>query len=608
MRYKSGDIAKIKIIIWDLDETLWKGTVDDGDIPIIPELNVKLLNDSLDRGIINSICSKNDNEVIRKVLEERNIDDLFVFCSIEWSAKSFRIKELLDSMGLRSANALFIDDNLQNLGEVESLIKDIYVASPDQIQSIYDDLIRCNFKIDRDRKRLEQYKLLEKKKKISNRFSSNIDFLKSCNIRVTIKNNCLEYVDRIHELILRSNQLNFTKKRISKSELLTLLNDDNIYSGSVWVTDKFGDYGMVGFFSIKNGTLEHFLFSCRTIGMGIENYVFNFLNKPRLCINGEVIGNLNAYETIDWINNDTYSTKEKDKLGVDKCCALFKGPCDMAQIFNFIKTENLKFEKEFTYNSANGVSIQGAEHITQIVEGYTKKNSDLKFVIDDLPFTDDHFFKSNLFSRFYDYVFLSTLHDSHLGIYKCKKNGVKFVFGEAKYPLTDIKNHDKYIKGEVFTSNCKFNSEFLKRFSDEYEFCGISSAEEFKNNILFILDNISPKTKLVLLLGPEHQCNVDDNPAFEDSHLIFKRNNNIVKEIAKDRDNLLFIEYDQYINGQEGFYQNIYHYTSKVYYEIANEIVKIINNNNNSNITTKNKISLFCASLKQKVKKFFKLN
>ena len=55
------DLSKIKLIIWDLDETFWNGILSEG--PITPiQNNITLLKDLTDHGIVNSICSKNDYE------------------------------------------------------------------------------------------------------------------------------------------------------------------------------------------------------------------------------------------------------------------------------------------------------------------------------------------------------------------------------------------------------------------------------------------------------------------------------------------------------------------------------------------------------------------
>ena len=68
---------------------------------------------------------------------------------------------------------------------------------------------------------------------------------------------------------------------------------------------------MVGFFAIKDGIAEHFLFSCRTIGMGIEQYVFQILGCPTIKIVGEVISELGSKEPFEWINVNKNNTNEK---------------------------------------------------------------------------------------------------------------------------------------------------------------------------------------------------------------------------------------------------------------------------------------------------------
>lgn len=72
-------IKKIKLVIWDLDETLWMGTIDNGDNVIIPEINFKFIKDFTDRGIINSICSKNDFNNAKEFLVKEGLFDFFCF-------------------------------------------------------------------------------------------------------------------------------------------------------------------------------------------------------------------------------------------------------------------------------------------------------------------------------------------------------------------------------------------------------------------------------------------------------------------------------------------------------------------------------------------------
>ena len=57
--YKDFDITKTKLIIWDLDDTFWDGTLSEGGVSFNNE-NLKLVEELTTKGIMNSICSKND--------------------------------------------------------------------------------------------------------------------------------------------------------------------------------------------------------------------------------------------------------------------------------------------------------------------------------------------------------------------------------------------------------------------------------------------------------------------------------------------------------------------------------------------------------------------
>ena len=72
-------------------------------------------------------------------------------------------------------------------------------------------------------------------------------------------------------------------------ELRELIANKDIKKGYVSVKDKFGDYGIVGFFAVENNKLIHFLFSCRTVGQGVEQYVYAQLGSTALTITGDVV-------------------------------------------------------------------------------------------------------------------------------------------------------------------------------------------------------------------------------------------------------------------------------------------------------------------------------
>ena len=131
--------------------------------------------------------------------------------------------------------------------------------------------------------RFMQYRLLEEKTLRKEDFSSNEKFLRESNI-------CVEFVDytdslfeRTYELVERTNQLNFTKNRMEREALKEFLTQPGVVTKLIHAVDNFCDYGMIGFYSLHEDELVHFVFSCRIINMGIEQFVYEYLDYPRQC-------------------------------------------------------------------------------------------------------------------------------------------------------------------------------------------------------------------------------------------------------------------------------------------------------------------------------------
>ena len=159
------DASKIKLIIWDLDETFWHGTISEQKVaPVKQACDLVLL--SSKKGIVNSICSKNDEKPCIDKLKEWDLDNYFVFNSINWEPKGQRIKDTVESMNLRPCNVLFIDDNKLNLEEAKFFCPDIMTMLPDKIGELYAAVSMLD-KNDEKLSRLESYKVLEKKNKIT---------------------------------------------------------------------------------------------------------------------------------------------------------------------------------------------------------------------------------------------------------------------------------------------------------------------------------------------------------------------------------------------------------------------------------------------------------
>ena len=267
---------------------------------------------------MSSICSKNDLTPVKEILQERGIWDYFVFPSLDWTPKAHRIAAIIEAIQLRPQTVMFIDDSPSNRAEAAAMIAGLRLADPSFIPDMLADP-HFRGKNDAQLTRLAQYKLLEKRALDQARSGTDvIQFLRASNIRVTIEVDIEKHIGRAVELVNRTNQLNFTKKRLPEDTelaariLLDEIRNFDMQAGLVRVIDNYGDHGFCGFY-VKSGInsrehLSHYCFSCRILGMGVEKWLYDKFARPRLDVVGEVLTDLFDDREVDWINVSGFST------------------------------------------------------------------------------------------------------------------------------------------------------------------------------------------------------------------------------------------------------------------------------------------------------------
>ncbi len=592
------DFKKIKMVIWDLDETFWNGVLSEGEI--IPcDDAIALVKRLTDIGVVNSICSKNDFEPVKAKLESLGLWEYFVFPSVNWTPKGDRVAGIISDAQLRDENTLFLDDNLSNLNEAIFTCPRIMTAGPEVLSELLNEAVASD-KLDLEHKRLKQYKILEEKRENKQTFSSNEEFLFNSNIKLFFGTDCEENIGRIHDLVWRSNQLNFTKLRSTPDELTELFADTSVNCGHVSVSDRFGDYGLVGFYAVRNDELIHFCFSCRTLGMGIEQYVYNHLSRPKLTVVGEVISDLSSETLPAWINQNIESHNSLSTVASvsnNSRRVLIKGPCDLFQILPYIADHSM-IDTEFTYVAENGTTIESTGHTTHIAEAMRLTDEQKKVVIDDTGFFDIGIYNNNIYKNNYSVAVISILADANLGVYRHKKTGARLAFLEGYHPLTDRSNWDAYINGEYNSNSVKFTREMLESFDEKFEFVGINNADAIVDNLRYIKSHLPDGTTLAVMLGGELQYEKNEFPAYENRHLVHKEINDAIRAVA-DEIGLELIDVNKYLVDQTSFYDHFNHYIKPVYYSLAGDIVEIINKHGNIELKETGKSKMIVIRMKE---------
>lgn len=573
--YMNINYEKIKLIIWDLDECFWKGTLSEGTIEL-PTKNKELIIQLSNRGIVNSICSKNDEGIVKTELEKLGLCDYFVFISVNWDPKGLRIRRIIDSMNLRAENVLFIDDNISNLKEAEFYCAGIMTSLPECIDEL---IIKVDFigKNDSNLSRLTQYRQLEQKDAAKSNYSSNEEFLYASNIRVDICTDVENEESRLYELVLRTNQLNFTKKRDTPEEFHELILDPEIKKGYVSARDKFGDYGIIGFYSVKGNKLYHFLFSCRTMGMGIEQYVYAMLGYPEIEIHEPVSGSLETDLCPKWINCKDADYKESAVFGIiSSSKAIVKGPCDLGGVVEYLRSDAIETELYYVNDFNRQVEIQCATQ--NIVNCRLLTNADKHYLSGIMPFYEADVFMTKIYDPTYKIVIISIVPDFNFGVYRHKSKNIKVALGQNYKDITDPVNWEGYINGEIFNSNYALNKAQLERFAMDF-YKVPYSAKDIIENINYILNNISKDAKLVIMLGSELESpKLKHEGNYKNRAKLHRAANEVIKAAFKNNSRVYLIEPSKYIKSENDYHDNnINHYSKRVLYYLAEDICNILN-------------------------------
>ncbi|MEO9965622.1 MAG: hypothetical protein ABJF11_07535 [Reichenbachiella sp.] len=592
-------MEKIKLVIWDLDETFWNGTLSEEGISPL-QYNIDLVKELSRRGIINSIVSKNDFQNAKQKLIELGVWEFFVFPQIDWTPKGLMVKKLIELAQLRPVNCLFLDDNYLNLEEVQFYNEKINAKDPEFIPEI---LGHSSFqgKNDEQLERLNHYKILEQKSSDSENFSDNSQFLKQSEIKVHIGNNIDPNFDRIIELIERTNQLNYTKLRIGVEELKSYNSNPDYKQGYVEVSDRYGYYGIIGYYCLdtKNHKLVHFVFSCRTLNLGVEQFVYSKLGFPKLEVVGEVATELDQ-SAPDWISETHMDHNSQVSLGENKLKVILRGGCDLRQILHYLSGYNIEFIEETNGVSPTNIAIH-AEHTQYLADQIRLSQETRNEIIRKIPFVFPQNYLTRIFDNDIDLVIYSVLMDYRQFVYHNPNEGYKVCHGGAKENWTDPKQIQHIVDKYTKLGAAEIKEEYLSQFRENHINIGLISPQEFLSNLEVIRK--SSKAKIVFINGSE----IDplDDKTIEARH---KEMNLVLEQFVAENNNCYLLDVRKIIHSKLDMNEHIRHYKRHVYEQMAKNLVAIFShagyNFDENQIGLSFSRKLFNKLNNKKVKKF----
>ena len=272
----------IKCIVFDLDNTIWEGTLDANDKVVLNNLVKKYIQEAYEKGIVLAIASKNNYEQAYKKIVELGINQYFYKFYISWNDKYKSIISLAKELNISVDDILFIDDSDLELAQAIYYIPSLQILNVKDIKQLEKYLNEVNALTEETKSRNKIYKILEKRKNKEIQMSRE-DFLKYCDIKVNISIAKREDFLRINELLSRTNQMNLNNKLLTVEELLVIQNNPNYTILSIKMKDIFADYGIVGTTIIKennnNIEIKNLAISCKVEGRNIGKCVIDYLKE-----------------------------------------------------------------------------------------------------------------------------------------------------------------------------------------------------------------------------------------------------------------------------------------------------------------------------------------
>lgn len=282
---------KYKCIVFDLDNTLWDGVILENDkIELKEEIKHMIL--ELDRrGILMSIASKNDYSIVEDKLKEFGVWDYFLYPQITWNPKSTSIKIIKDKLNIGYDSIAFIDDQMYEREEVVFMLPEIDCFDVDILSEILQvDFFNPRFITEESASRRKMY-LDDEKRSEEEKITGNIDiqFLKTQEMEFIVSIAEDKDLQRVEELVHRTNQLNATGLIYSYDELKEYIDSNNYIVYLAELKDKYGTYGKIGVCLIEKNqqffSVKLLLMSCRVMSRGIGNLLLHHVINESLKTN-----------------------------------------------------------------------------------------------------------------------------------------------------------------------------------------------------------------------------------------------------------------------------------------------------------------------------------
>ena len=283
-----------KVLVLDLDNTVWGGVIgDDGADKILigretpqAEAYTAFQEYALslrDRGILLAVCSKNTDEIARTGFAHPDsvlkLEHISCF-KANWNPKHENMHEIAAELNLGVDSFVFADDNPAERAIVSGQIPAMAVPEIGNQVTQYASIIQrgrffepAGFSKE-DLNRGALYADNAQRSAQQAKYANYGEYLDSLEMTAEIDTFKPVYLERIAQLTNKTNQFNVTTRRYTLAEMEAIAGDPDYVPLYGKLTDKFGDNGLISIVvGHRVGTtlnIDLWLMSCRVLKRDME--------------------------------------------------------------------------------------------------------------------------------------------------------------------------------------------------------------------------------------------------------------------------------------------------------------------------------------------------
>lgn len=291
-----------KCLVLDLDNTLWGGVIGDdgleglrlgqgsalGEAFVAFQVYARALSR---RGVILAVCSKNDPENARLPFEKHpemvlKLADIACFVA-NWSDKAGNLRHIAERLNIGIDSLVFADDNPFERNIVRRELPMVAVPELPDDPAFYAQCLADAGYFEalhvtaEDFERGGQYRANIAREDLRASHTDLEGYLKSLNMELRWQPFDRVGLQRIVQLINKTNQFNLTTRRYTEGDVLAIMNTPGALTLQLRLLDAFGDNGIIGIVVgiPENRTLrlDTWLMSCRVLGRQVEEATMNLV-------------------------------------------------------------------------------------------------------------------------------------------------------------------------------------------------------------------------------------------------------------------------------------------------------------------------------------------